>query len=338
MTNIRSACPVVALIGCGAIAEQLYLPALSRWKHISEKLILVDTNEGRIRELSALSGSQHHTLDYREIIDKVDGAIVAVPHHLHYPVTMDFLRAGVHVLCEKPLAESTREACNMVRMAEERGVTLSVNNTRRLFPAYAKVKVLLDNETIGRPLSIEYLEGSEFKWPTASGFYFDSSQSAKGVLLDRGAHVLDLMCWWLDGRPDVLSSESDSFGGCETVSHVRLKHSDCICDVRLSWLYKLPNTFKVMGESGTIHGSIYDWDRLSITRNDGTHEKPRLRSKHRYFSDFGKDVVGNFLDVIRGNAQPLVAGRDVLNSIALLEECYAKVSRFDMPWNHGWVS
>jgi hypothetical protein len=59
--------------------------------------------------------------DYQDVFDKMDGVIVSVPHRFHYPITMDFLRKGVHLLHEKPLADSPDKAGEMLEQAIKSG-------------------------------------------------------------------------------------------------------------------------------------------------------------------------------------------------------------------------
>jgi predicted dehydrogenase len=330
--NRREKHLTVAVIGCGAITRSFYLPALQEYERAFEKLILVDNDVERAKEAAQQFQTATHSADYREVIHSVDGVIIAVPHHLHYSISREFLMAGVHVLCEKPLAETGSEVRDMIRLAEENGVTITVNNTRRLFPSCQKVKEILSAGEIGIPRSIRYLDGGEFNWPTASGFYFDSRLSKKGVLLDMGAHVVDLICWWLGGKPTLLTSENDSFGGCEAVASLNLDYSGCRCEIRLSRLSRLPNRFLIKGNLGTIEGGVYDWKSFIVMKNDGGRRVFKMHSPANELLDFGRTLVANFLNVLRKDGKPLIPAGEVLASIELLEEAYGKARRFPMPW------
>jgi len=246
---------------------------------------------------------------------------------------MDCLASGVHVLCEKPLAESADKAREMVEQAHTTGVTISANYQRRLYAYSLKVKELLADGTLGEPLSIQYLEGEEFDWPTVSGFYFNTKVSSRGVLLDRGAHVVDIICWWLGEKPKLISSQNDSFGGREAVAHVQFEHRKCRGEIKLSLLGKLPCTFMVKCEKGTVEGDIYDYGSVMVTTaKSGQQKRLRLKSNEKYYTDFGHTMVANFLDVISRGEKPLVSGADVLDSIEFIDECYEAATRFNMPW------
>ncbi len=325
--------PTIALIGCGAITKSFHLPALARYAAVVERAILVDRDVGRARELAHQYGITRVAGECREILNTVDGVIVATPHHLHHTISLDCVRNGVHVLCEKPLAESVHEIQEILTEAGRAGVSVSVNNTRRLYPSSQKIPQLIAEGQIGRPISVEFLEGAEFDWPSASGFYFASNGMGRGVLLDKGAHVLDLVCWWLGGKPGIISYEDDSLGGAEAVAELSFEFGDCRGKVHLSWLSKLRNSFRIRGKSGSIEGGIYDWRSLTIRSNTGRKSIIRTDSEHRTLSDFGKTIIDNFLAIITEGAQPLVSALDVADSIALIEECYARRSRFAMPWH-----
>jgi predicted dehydrogenase len=330
--NSDSDSPTIALLGCGAMAEIFYLPALVKHPPVLKQLVLVDRDLERARRLAERFGVERFLSDYREIVTSVDGVIIALPHHLHFSVSKDFLSAGVHVLCEKPLAETSEEVREMLKLTEKNGVTISVNNTRRLFPSSGTVKQLIEDGRIGNVLSINYYEGGEFTWPTTSGFYFNSKLSRKGVLLDIGAHVLDVICWWLGGKPRVLSCENDSFGGCEAAVSVLFEYKGCKGEIRLSRLLRLPNYFWIRGEKGTIEGGVYDRRSVTLSTSAANGKRKRVQVRGDDSVEVADKLVANFLDVLNNKSQPLIAASEVLTSIELLEEAYSKATRFRMPW------
>ena len=323
----------IALIGCGAIAECYHLPALAKHPAVVDNLILVDPNGARAEELASKFQAPRVSCDYRDVLPDIDGAIIATPPDLHYSIAMDCLRHNVHVLCEKPLAPSTTEAREMVDQATRAGVTLSVNQTRRLFPSYGKIRELIAAGTIGEPVSLTYTDGIAFGWPTVSGFYFKANAAAKGVLLDRGVHVLDTICWWLGHKPTPTACETDSFGGPEAVVALRLMHHQCQIEVRLSSLSDLHNTYHIVGSKGEIRGGIEEWGRVTVIPHPPAKPyKINLRVREEQYNDFAHRLIANFLDIIRKDVPPLIPARDTLSTIALIEECYSIAKRFALPW------
>lgn len=333
MTSLKSkSTPTLALIGCGAIAEEYYLPVLAKHPAVLEKLILVDRDQARARRLAARFRAARIAADYCEIINAADGVILALPTHLHFPVAMEFLARGTPVLCEKPLAESGEKARMLVEHAYANNVPLAVNYLQRIYPTFARVKELLDARIFGAPRTIQYVVGEEFRWPTVTGFYFNSAASARGILRDRGAHVIDHLCWWLASKPRVISSCNDACGGSEAVAHIDLIHDRCQIQVRLSWLGTTPSTFTIRCERGTIRGDVYDLASLLLQNDSAAPRRVAFNTPIRSKLGAGECINSNFIDVVTQNAQPLIAGRDVLDSIELIDECYAAATRLPMPW------
>jgi predicted dehydrogenase/nucleoside-diphosphate-sugar epimerase len=319
----------VALIGCGAAATHYYLPALRRVLNPATQLCLVDSNVDRARALASKLGRCPVFADHREVLDFADGVIIAVPHFLHYRMAMDALNAGVHVLCEKPLAETLAEVENLNAAARSAGAVLCVNNTRRMLPQMREVKRLIETQTLGRIRSISYAEGNLFEWQSATSFYVDPRSSSKGILLDLGAHALDLICWWLNQKPALVQFEDDSFGGPESVASVRALAGRCDVRVMLNRLSAIDSKFTIVAEKGTIEGRPMEWQRLHVETAQG-RRSVKLQRTAKTYPEFVIPFVRNFIDVINGKEKPLVSGADVQPSIALMEECYKNRRRFAM--------
>ena len=328
--------PVIALIGCGAITETLHLPALSRHPEVMSKAVCVDPNLDRAMAMATQFGAARAVERYQDVMADVDGAIVAVPPKLHYPVTMDLLGANVHVLCEKPLTESGEEARDLVAEAKKTGVALCVNNYLRLFPSSIKVRDLIAGGELGPVRRFEFFWGERFDWPAASGAYFGVAAGGRGVLADKGAHALDLICWWLGGKPEVVSYEDDSMGGTEAVASLHFRMKECEGAIRLSWLSKYANAYEISGDRATVSGRVYDWNTVDLRRGSERAQKLRLPSAAKVPQDLGRALLDNFLDVVRGRTLPVVSGSDVLPSIELLDDCYTRRKRLAMPWYDAW--
>jgi predicted dehydrogenase len=329
VTSIGSS-PRIALIGCGAIAESFYLPALARHPRVLKALILVDQNIDRARKLAAAFSVKQRFADYREVLEKVEGVIIALPTLLHHPISMEFLSRSVPVLCEKPLAESADKAVEMIELAHKMGVALATNYQQRLWPQFVKVKELISDRSLGEPVRIKYQVGDKFNWPTVSGFYFNAGGIGRGILLDRGAHVLDHICWWLGGKPKIIVSQNDSFGGIDAVAHVKFEHNKCVGEVNLSWLSNYPGKFVVEFDRGSIESEIYYPQSVLMKTGRGPQKRVKLKSKT--YKALGYRMVDNFIGVVVGSEKPLAPANDVLDSIKFTDECYAAATRFNMPW------
>ena len=328
--------PRVAIIGCGAIARLFHVPALARHRDVVTQAVFVDPALARAQALAASVGASAAFTDVAEVIGQVDGAIVCVPHHLHVPVCDRLLGAGVHVLCEKPLAETPEEVRSLESRARAAGARLAVNNMRRAYPSMREVARIVQSRELGTLRSIHIRWGERFDWDAASGFYFGTQAFQRGALLDRGAHVLDLVCWWLGGEPTVLRYLDDSEGGSEAMADLTFRYGETEGRVELSWLAKYENTFELVFSSGRISCGIYDWTRLTVTDNGGRARTVQMPAPAATPREISNVMIDNFLDVVRGIADPLVPGGAVTDSIALMRKAYAVRERLPQPWHDAY--
>jgi predicted dehydrogenase len=126
----------------------------------------------------------------------LDALIVAAPDDLHYPITMHALDAGLHVLCEKPLAHTAKEAQAMYEKATAAGVKHMTYFTYRWVAPFRYLRELIDQEYLGRCFhcSLRYLGG--YGRDGAYGWRFDR-QHSDGILGDLGSHMIDLARWYV---------------------------------------------------------------------------------------------------------------------------------------------
>lgn len=323
--------PPIALIGCGAIAEAFYIPAFTKRPELLESLILVDRDLDRAEAVRARIGAARAVDDYRDVLSEVSGAIVATPHHLHHPITMDFVRHGVHVLCEKPLAQTGAEVDEIAAAAAEHEVQVGVNHTRRLFTSFQEVQRLTASGAIGELREVDYVVGEPFGWPAETNTYFGAAVGGRGVLFDTGAHIVDLVCWFMGGEPELVRYEDDSRGGTEAVAKLTVRRGDATGKIHLSWLSKLRNTYRVVGTEGSLEGRIYEWS--SYTHRDENGRARTVRTdKTREFTHFADKLLANFTAVIEGRESPIVTPGDARTGVALIDACYQNRGTIDAPW------
>ncbi len=191
--------PTIALIGCGAIADAFYIPAFENRPDLVRTLVVVDKDATRAESVRARLGAAAAATDHHEVLGRVKGAIIATPHHLHTPLTLEFVRSGAHVLSEKPLANTAAEVDQVVAAAAEHGVRVAVNHTRRLFTSFQEVHRLIQTGAIGELREIDYPLGEPFGWPAETNTYFGKAAGGRGVLFDTGAHIIDQVCWFMGG-------------------------------------------------------------------------------------------------------------------------------------------
>lgn len=323
----------LGVIGCGAVTRIGYLPALTALG--LEPHMLVDTDAGPVRELArAWPGAEVET-DWEACIGRIDAAVVALPHSLHARVSSALLSSGIHVLVEKPMAPTVAECKEMTAAAEASGAVLAVGLMRRFLFSTRWLRGVVQSGVLGEIESFDVREGFVYNWPVASGFFFRRESAGGGVLIDTGAHTLDLLLWLLG---DLVLNEylDDAFEGVEADCQVRLSTTAGASGrVELSRTRNLRNTIIVRGRCGEVEVSLHGNavrarpKRLLAFANEG------LRGRNlppQGFDDLFRREVRDFLDAAVSRGRPAVPGSEGIRSIALIESCYKHRLALMLPW------
>ncbi len=326
----RTSLPRVAVIGCGAAAREFCLPVLTKFSDFRRSIVVVDKVASQAASVATEFGIENHCTDFDRLPFAVDAAIVTTPHHLHAEQSIHFLQQGIPVFVEKPLGMSAAEVTQMLDAATSGGTTLMVNNCRRLFPAYRRVAQLLHSGECGAIVNVRISDGSPFEWNSVSDFYLRNAQLAKGVFLDRGAHTVDVLCWWLGGQPQVVEARHDALGGAEARLNVQLALGETAVQLDFSRFYKLENCYTIECEKAKISGRLFNASKFDLVR-DGRAESIQA-GKPLLYHQYAWQLLENFIEVVQQTAAPLFTAADVAPSIALIDETYQRAIPFDLPW------
>ncbi|OGP97507.1 MAG: hypothetical protein A2W10_08655 [Deltaproteobacteria bacterium RBG_16_55_12] len=138
--------------------------------------------------------------DYRELLELkgLDAVSIAAPVYLHYPIAMEAMDRGIHVLCEKPLALNKDEAAAMLLKAEEKKLAHMTAFNYRFVPAIRRMKELLEEGYVGN--RIYHVDGVWFGETRADlnaplGWRYRREMAGFGALGDMGVHLIDLVRW-----------------------------------------------------------------------------------------------------------------------------------------------
>lgn len=331
----------LAIIGCGAIADSYYFPVLSADTVARDKVWLVEPSAERREKAAATFGFRRNQLvgDISELPAKVTAAVNATPSHLHVATTLPLIERGVNVVVEKPLAETADDARQLVAEAKGRCV-LTANQYRRFCPSYRLARELIAAGEIGEVRRIRWAEGQKFEWPTQSGFYFRrpwKTGRPRGVLLDIGVHVLDVVSWWLDGAPRVVSASMDGHGGPECFARAGLVFGDVEVDLAVSFHSKLANGFVVEGTKGAIRGSVTDFATIEIRTGSGSWQSRRGPGPAGW-TDFAEILLRNFAAAVEGRETLLVDPASVVRPLEAVDAIY-EAAESPMPsYYREWAS
>jgi predicted dehydrogenase len=190
----------VGVIGTSWWADLEHLPGL-RTRPDVELVSLCGRDPARLAALADRYQIPRTFTDWRAMIagGGLDVLVIATPNVLHRPQALAAIDAGLHVVCEKPLALSVAEAREMAARAEAADRKTLVFFTHRAVAAAGHVKRLVDEGFLGRPLhaSATYFSGSQLRPQKPLAWRMVRAESGTGVLGDIGSHLVDLVRWWL---------------------------------------------------------------------------------------------------------------------------------------------
>jgi predicted dehydrogenase len=324
----------VGVIGGGAAAEGIHLPALRRTAGIDVAAV-VDPVKSRTEHLQKTFGVRAGFGDYREAIPHIDAAILGIPHQLHAPVAIDLLNAGVHVLVEKPMALTTAECDAMIRASEDSGALLAVGLLRRFAPTLVWTKDALTSGVLGNILSFDVREGMVFRWPVKSAAMFNPA--CGGVTADLGAHILDLLLWWF-GDCAALEYWDDAAGGVEADAVIALEMAGGVTGrAELSRTRDLRNSCIIRGERGTLEVGIKTDSTIRFTpaHSDVTlagRSTTPTQQPPGNLADLFAWQMADFIRAIETRSAPAVTGYEARRSVELLEACYRRRQRLVFPF------
>ena len=345
--------PRVAIIGCGGIANGSHAPSLKRLQDegACEVIACADVNENAAKAMAEKFGIPRHVTDFHTLLEleELDGVTVATPPFVHKEATIAALRAGKHVLCEKPMAMNVTEAKEMAAMARETGKVLTIGHGGRFSTA---AKAIHDRIAAGDLGEIYYAKAVALRkrGVPSRGVFTVKKLNGGGPLIDIGVHALDLTVW-LMGNPRPIGVYGATYDRLAHTPHVAQQNSlfnwgpfdpsrydvEDLCAgfvrfdngatlfLETSWLINQAEP-EVRGTElyGTLGGATTNPFRILVddgkTLEDVTPEVPSGR---------GEGAQGNFLrferflDCIKGTAEPLVKPEESLNVQRIIDGLYA---------------
>lgn len=239
----------IGLIGYGYWGPNL-LRNLHELPH-SKVVTVCDLQEGRLKGLIKRYPGVRLTTRYEEILEDrtIDAVVVATPISTHYEIASRAIRAGKHVLVEKPLTANTQEAVDLVRLARRNSQILMVGHTFEYHPAVLKVAELLKSKALGELLYIDSVRVNLGR----------HQSDGRNVIWDLAPHDISIILHWVGETPHRVSAWGRSFiqKGTEDVAFVRLEFpSGVLAHIHVSWL--APTKIRRITAIGDKKMVIYD--------------------------------------------------------------------------------
>ncbi|MBI5968931.1 MAG: Gfo/Idh/MocA family oxidoreductase [Deltaproteobacteria bacterium] len=196
----------LGVIGCGRIA-QAHLSAIEALRDAARLIAVADVDEKKAREAKERYGAKLSTPRFEDLLQnpEIEAVIIALPNHLHHPVSIASATAGKHVLVEKPMALNMKQATEMVEVAQQNSVTLMVGQSRRFSDAVFALQRNLPE--IGQLFRI--IVSFLVHFPSPPTDWWRRSEEAGGlVILLQGSHSLDSILTWVRKMPQQVFASS----------------------------------------------------------------------------------------------------------------------------------
>jgi len=329
----------IGIIGIGGIAQDRHIPALCE---LGEKVSLTavcDVNESRAEEVAATYHIPKVFSDYNELFMEVDAVIICTPNKFHAEISIAALAAGVHVLCEKPMAMTVEECEAMLAASRESGKLLSIAYHYRYTDAAQVARSAVTNGDIGDPLVTRVQALRRRKVP-GWGVFTNKELQGGGSLIDYGCHLIDLSLWLLDDPKPVevmgrtynrLSKTPNQLNDWGTFDHEKFDVDDHVTGyitfedgssllLECSWAANIKEDTMHLSISGVEGGlNVYPFE-LYQPRH-GTFLTSKAEVEHDEI-EAGVRQVENFVDSCLGKTELVVKPEQALEVSRLIEAIY----------------
>ncbi|WP_080875682.1 Gfo/Idh/MocA family protein [Oceanobacillus timonensis] len=332
---------IVGIIGCGSITRFRHAPEYTANPSI-EEIVFYDRNTERAKEMVRLFGgrtaSSLEALLQDATIDAISDCSSNEAHYFH---TIKALEAGKHVLCEKPIATTVKQAEEMVLTAKKAKKLFMVDHNQRLTKAHQKARDILQVKELGDILSFQTTfghSGPEDWGATKSNatWFFKKDRSHFGAAGDLGIHKLDLLFYLLDDEITDIHSYTATLDKTDENNRPIEVNDNVVCILKtekgsigtatFSWTYygEENNSTTIYCQKGIIkiyHNKEYP---LIIEKKNGEKVYYALEAIQTNTNQTNSGIIDAFIHCIQTNEKPIVSGEDALKSLRLLEAIIQK--------------
>lgn len=201
----------VAVIGCGSIANSAHIPSYMNCSDAEIKYfcdIIPEKAEAAVEKY----GCGIAVTDYHDILNdpEIEAVSICTPNKLHSTISIDFLKAGKNVLCEKPAAINLEEALKMQQVQHETGKTLNIGVVNRFNSPVNMIKKYIEDGKLGEVFHVYASFRCHRAIPGLGGAFTTKAIAGGGVLIDWGIHFIDLVMH-CTGDPTPITVTGDTF-------------------------------------------------------------------------------------------------------------------------------
>lgn len=322
----------IGIIGCGKIAQVRHIPEYE--ENANAQLYgFYDINMDRAKELAEKYNGKSYE-SYEDLLSdpEIEAVSVCAANHVHAEITIAALKAGKHVLCEKPMATTLEECEAMVQAAKESGKFLMIDQNQRLAKAHVEAKKMIDAGMIGDIVTFRttFGHGGPETWsidPGKSTWFFDRKQAAMGAMADLGIHKTDLIQFLISQRVvettakimtlDKKDAEDQLIGVDDNAICIYKMSGGAVGTMTASWTYygAEDNSTVLYGTKGIMR--IYDDPVHTIVVIDkmGTRTEYDVEAIQTNDNQTSSGIINLFMDCLMEEKEPEISGESVLHAM-----------------------
>lgn len=322
----------VGILGCGKIAQVRHIPEYLA-NPDAEIRGFYDIDPGRAQEMAAKFGGKAYETPEALLADpEIDAVSICAINHAHAALSIQALKAGKHVLCEKPMATTPEDCEEMVRVANETGKFLMIGQNQRLAKAHVVARELLQQGLIGKVVTFRtaFGHGGPETWsvdPGKNTWFFDKKRAAMGAMADLGVHKTDLIQFLLDQRVVRTTARLATLDKCGADGQLIGVDDNAFCVYEMSggvmgtmtasWTYygAEDNSTILYGTKGIMR--IYDDPAHSITVKllSGEEKVYDVEQIQTNDNQTASGVIDLWVDCLKNNRAPEISGQSAITAM-----------------------
>lgn len=316
-----------ALVGFGRVAETAHLPAFRAVPgFVIEAVVEADPTRRRAAEAALPKARPYASVSAMLEAERgLDFADIATPPWLHAPLARECLEAGLHVLCEKPLALSEAELKGLLAAAKKTDRALCCVHNWKKAPLLAKLKELLDGGAIGAPRFARWeVLRTKPAADAGGGWRTDPARAGGGIVMDHGWHAFYLLRWLLGKRPTGAAARLLPAAPRELEATVLADYGGIPAVVHLSW--RSPER----SHSGLFRGArgaIEVFDSALVLQRGGRpptrYAFPEPLSQASSHPEWFAGLLSDFAAAVADAHAREEALREACDAMRLVSLCYA---------------
>lgn len=326
------------LIGTGTIAFSAHLPAFRKLSDEIELVAVADVRADAAMKAAEMYGVETHYTDHQEMLrrERLDFVDICTPEFLHPEQTEAAAEAGVHVLCEKPMASSVAGADRMIRACESAGVKLMIAHSRRFTGRYFQIRAAIERGEIGevryvrenerRPLTMyDQLDLAATYWEPEGGKpWVQMAGYTHGAAMTNAVHETDLARWFVGQQPtsvyaearmtqpdseipDMLTYTVEFEGGAIAAAEV-VNH--------LPRGYPYFHMMEVIGTEGRIQAIDPEQSPMTIAHATGMTQQQNFPVLLHVDEAYVREIRA-FADAVRNDTEPVLSAHEARGAIEL---------------------